>query len=152
MKLFIYLALSCCMKVCNVAYWLAITGKLNHRDPSSANPSIQRYWIDENRSLKEMHFWKVAWLMADDDFSNDPVHQFHSLSTYACESSKLIKDHMKKKSWLPWVLCSPILLAMIQSFRLMRAFDDQTKKKSSSSIARLLNNLVHLFCAHRIRH
>ncbi len=86
--------------------------------------------------------------MTDDNSSHDTIHLFHSLTTYACESSKLLKDHMKRKLCLPWVVCSPILLAMVQNFRLMKAFDDQTKNESFPAIARLPNNLVHLFYAH----
>ncbi len=123
----------------------------NGPHPSVANPSIQWYCIDQNRSLENMQFWKIVWQMTENNWSNGSVHLFHCLSTYACKSSKLIKDHMKRKSCLPWVVCSPILLGMIQNFRLMRAFDDQTKKESSPSIARFPNNLVHLFCAHKIR-
>ncbi len=63
----------------------------NDSNPCSANPSIQRHCIDKSRSLENMHFWKVTRQMTDDNCSHDTIHLFHSLTTYACESSNCSK-------------------------------------------------------------
>ncbi len=76
----------CYRSVC----WLKITrcmDQLNVSNLCHPNPSIQRYGIDQNRSLDTMHFWKITWRMTDDNSCNDSVHLFHSLYTHACEPS-----------------------------------------------------------------
>ncbi len=87
MTLSIYLVLTYCIKVCKVVYRLTITWKLNLWDHVVANPSIQRYWIDQNRSLEDMHFWKKTRRMTKNNWTNDSVHLFHSVCIYAGKPS-----------------------------------------------------------------
>jgi hypothetical protein len=91
MTLFIYLVFSCCMKMCKVAYRSKIASKLNQHNQRLSKHSIQRYCIHLNKSLENMHFWKMTGRMTDNNFCDDPVHLLHSLCIYACAPSSWSK-------------------------------------------------------------